>query len=119
LWRQQALARRRLPASAGFSVYSSLGSYTDALRAEPSSTKIRKKEKKDRLFGFGKKTAPLAGAAAGGAAAIALSGEKGQSAPITSNATGNNIVENTPNHSLSPYADLPTADLDQQAPTVA
>ena len=99
-----------------FNVYSSLGSYTDALRAEPSSTKIRKKEKKDRLFGFGKKTAPLAGAAAGGAAAIALSGEKGQLAPIASSAPINNIVENTPNHSLSPYADLPTADLDQQAP---
>src|SRR5437899_2458511 len=67
-----------------FSVYSSLGSYTDALRADPSSTKIRKKEKKDRLFGFGKKTAPLAGATAGGAAAIALSGEKGHSAPVAS-----------------------------------
>src|SRR5207302_4620952 len=91
-------------------------SYTDALRAEPLPAETRRKRKKDRLFGFGKRTVPLAGAAAGGAAAEALSGEKGQSVPIASPAPINKIAGSASNHSPSPYADLPTADLDPQAP---
>src|SRR5260370_18569910 len=97
-----------------FSVYSSLESYTDALRAEPLPAETRKKRKKGRLFGLGKKTVPLASVAAGGAAAGALSGEKGQSVPIASPASTNKMAENAPKHPPSPYADLPTADLDPQ-----
>ena len=85
-----------------FSVYSSLESYTDALRAEPLPAETRRKRKKDRLFGFGKRTAPLAGATAGDAATEALSGEKGQSVPIAFPAPTNEIAGNASNHSPSP-----------------
>src|SRR5215813_8182864 len=39
-----------------FSVYSSLESYTNALRAELLPVETRRKRKKDQLFGFGKRT---------------------------------------------------------------
>lgn len=84
-----------------FSVYSSLGSYADALGAEPSLAETRNS--------LGKLMVPLAGGAT--AAALTLSNEKDQSVPTASSATNNEIEENASNNSLSPYIDRPTLDL--------
>jgi len=97
-----------------FSVYSSLESYTDALRAESLFAETSKKTKKGRFFDFGRKTIPLARTAPGDTAASTLSSEKGQSVPIAPPTANDDIVEDTPNDPPSAHADLPTANLDQQ-----
>jgi hypothetical protein len=89
-----------------FSVYSSLGSYADALGLEPSLAETRN--------GLGKLIAPLAGGAT--AAALALPSETGQSVPTASSAPNNEIAENASSHSLSPYIDRPTVDLTHVLP---
>ena len=67
-----------------FSVYSSLESYTDALRAESLFAETRKKRKRVRFFDFGRKTIPLAGTTAADATVPALSSEKSHPVPIAS-----------------------------------
>lgn len=96
------LARQRR-----FNVYSSLESYADALRAESLSAETSNKRKKDRFFGFGRKTVPLVAAAVGGAAAIALSGKKDQSTSTASSSLNGDIARNTPINSSVSDVDLP------------
>ncbi len=99
-----------------FSVYSSLESYTNALRAESSPNETPTKQKKGRLFSFGEKAVPLATAIAGRAAIIGLSSKNGRSFSVTPSKPNNTIAKNISNRAHSPYADLPTVDLGQQAP---
>ncbi len=99
-----------------FSVYSSLESYTNALRAEQSPNETPTKQKKGRLFSFGEKAVPLATAIAGGAAIIGFSSKNDRSFSVTPSTPNNTIAKNGSNHAHSPYADLPTVDLSQQAP---
>jgi hypothetical protein len=94
-----------------FSVYSSLESYTEALRAESLFAETSNKQKKDRSFGFGRKAAALGGVAA----AMALSGKKGQSVSMAS-LPSNKRTENTPDQTTSSCIDLSNPNQDQQAP---
>jgi hypothetical protein len=99
-----------------FSVYSSLESYTDALRAETSSNEARAKRKTGRLFSFGKKTAPLAIAIAGKSAIIDFANKKGRLFSFAAATPTSPMAQDASNHAHSPYVDLPTVDLGQQAP---
>jgi hypothetical protein len=99
-----------------FSVYSSLESYTDALRAETSPNETHTKRKKGRLFSFGQKTAPLSTAIAGKAVIIDFASKKGRLFSVAPSTPTNTIAQNVPNRAHSPYADLPTVDLTPQAP---